>query len=198
MGQKAVVSMTPDEFFAWQEQQDELFELVNGLPLQMMSGARRRHDRITMNLRMAVGNRLLGKSCSPSSQDVGIRISDRQIRRPELAIDCGPFIDDDYIASDPRAVFEVLSASTRIFDQTKKLEEYKSVASLRHILLIDADSAEIIAYIRGEDGAWSSSTLAGLDAVVDFADIGFSLPLAEIYRGLTFRPRPILVMPDEL
>ena len=151
-----------------------------------------------MRLSLAIGNRLLEKSCSPSSQDVGIQICDAQIRCPDLAIDWGPFIDGDYIASDPCAVFEVLSPSTRPCDQTKKHGEYKSVACLRHLLLIDTDRAEIIAYVRGEDGAWSSRTLAGLDAVVDFADIGFSLLLADAYRGPTFRPRAILVMPDEL
>lgn len=196
MGQTAIASMTIDEFFAWQETQDELYELVDGLPMQMMSGTRRRHDRITVNIIISAGSRLRGKTCSPVTQDTAIRISPTQIRRPDVAIDCGPFLDEDFIASDPRAVFEVLSPSTRVFDHSKKLEEYKSVASLRHILLIDGDSAEVIAYARNADGLWVASTFAGLEAVLDFPDMGFSLPMAEIYRDLTFRPRPILVMPD--
>lgn len=39
MGQNAIVSLTPDAFFAWQEQQDELYALADGPPLQMMSGS---------------------------------------------------------------------------------------------------------------------------------------------------------------
>ena len=195
MGQTAIASMTTDEFFAWQETQDPLYELIDGVPVQRVPGTRR-HDRIMVNIIAETGSRLRGKTCSPVTQDTAIRISAMQIRRSDVAIDCGPFLDEEFIASDPRAVFEVLSPSTRVFDHSKKLEEYKSVASLRHILLIDGDSPEVIAYARNADGIWAARTVAGLEAVLDFPDMGFSLPMTEIYRDLTFRPRPILVMPD--
>lgn len=196
MGQTAIASMTIDEFFAWQETQDGLYELVDGLPLQMMSGTRRRHDRITVNIIAETSARLRGKKCSPFTQDTAIRISATQIRRPDVAIDCGAFLDEEFIASDPRAVFEVLSPSTRVFDHSKKLEEYKSVASLRHILLIDGDSPEVIAYLRDAAGIWAARTVAGLEAVLEFPDMDFSLPMAAIYRDLEFRPKPILVILD--
>ena len=195
MGRKAVAVMTADEFFAWQEMQDELYELVDGLPMQMMSGAENRHDQITVNLIIDIGSKLRGKTCRPTTQDTSIKISDSQIRRPDMAINCGPIRDKTYIASDPRAVFEVLSPSTRIFDLTKKLEEYKSVASLTHIVLIDPDAAELIRFHRIA-GSWVSQTVTGLEAAIEFADIGFRLPMAEIYRDLTFRPRPMLVMTE--
>ena len=161
MGEQAIVAMTAGEFFAWQERQSELYELVDGYPLKMMSGAANRHDQITVNIIVASANRLRGKSCRPTTQDTGIKISNTQIRRPDVAIACGPVVENSYIASDPRVVFEVLSPSTRLFDHAKKLEEYKSVASLRHILLIDPDAAEIIAFTRQTDATWTSRTIAG-------------------------------------
>ena len=193
MGQQALASMTADEFFAWQETQDELYELVDGQPMQMMAGAKRRHDQVTINLIVAVDARLRGKSCQPTTQDTAIQISATQIRRPDLAIDCGPFADEDYVAPDPRAVFEVLSRSTRIFDHTKKLEEYKSLASLRHIVLIDPDSPQVIAFQRSSDNSWASLTITGLDTAIDFADLGFNLLLRDNYRDLVFRVKPLLV-----
>ena len=112
MAEEAYATMTVDTFFAWQEQRDELYELVDGMPLQMMSGARNRHDQITVNLIVESGTRLRGKSCQPMTQDTGVKISNRQVRRADMTINCGPIIDDSFVASEPRAVFEVLSPST--------------------------------------------------------------------------------------
>ncbi len=41
MAQPQLHRMTPEEFFAWQQRQDKLYELVHGLPvlpLKMMTG----------------------------------------------------------------------------------------------------------------------------------------------------------------
>jgi hypothetical protein len=42
-------------------------------------------------------------------------------------------------------------------------------------------------------GVWSHAVVAGLDAVVPLPALGVTLPLADIYDGLTFRPAPRLV-----
>ena len=196
MGQRAITSMTADEFFAWQEMQDELYELVDGMPLQMMSGTENRHDDVTVNLIAEVRNKLRGKPCKPTTQDTGIKISEGQIRRPDMTIKCGPSREKTFVALDPRAVFEVMSPSTRGFDQSKKLEEYKSVESLSHIVLIDPDSPELIAYQRDASRAWVARMFSGLAAEVEFADLGFSLSLAEIYQDVIFRAKLVLVMEE--
>ena len=193
MSQTAFSRMNADAFFAWQETQEALYELVDGYPLRMMSGANRQHDRITINLIVAIDAKLAGRTCQLTTQDTGIKISQTQLRRPNLAIDCGEYVAKAYAASDPRAVFEVLSRSTRVFDHTKKLEEYKSVASLRHIVLIDPDTPEVIALQREAGGEWVCRTFSGNEASIKFADLGFVLTMAEIDRGLEFRARPMLV-----
>lgn len=197
MGQQAIAGMTADEFLAWQETQDNLYELVDGFPLRMMSGAGNRHDQVTINLIVAVDRKLDGKTCRPTTQDTSIQISRTQIRRADMAIACGPILENCYIANDPRAVFEVLSPSTRLLDGARKLEEYKSLASITHILLIDPDQPELIHFMRDSQENWRSRTVLGLDGVVAFEDLGFTLAMTEIYRSLTFRPKPLLVMPDE-
>ena len=196
MSQTAISLMNAETFFVWQETQDGLYELVDGFPLRMMSGAENRHDDITVNLIVAIDAKLTGKSCRPSTQDTAIKISDTQIRRPDMAINCGPSRSKTFFAIDPRAVFEVLSRSTRNFDLTKKLEAYKSVTSLTHIVLIDPDTPEVIAFQREAGGRWDSRTFMGTKAAIEFADLGFALTLAEIYRGLEFRARPALVIEE--
>lgn len=55
--------MTPEEFFAWQLGQDELYELVDGIPAlrhRMMTGSNAQHDITTSNLIGMLYNQLRG------------------------------------------------------------------------------------------------------------------------------------------
>ena len=45
MAEPATRTMTPAEFFAWQERQDELYELVRGVPVPR-GGAARTHTTV--------------------------------------------------------------------------------------------------------------------------------------------------------
>ena len=66
MAEAARRRMTPEEFFRWQEGQDEPFELVDGVPIpkhRMMTGASVQHDRVTVNVIIALGNQLRGSRC---------------------------------------------------------------------------------------------------------------------------------------
>lgn len=108
-------------------------------------------------------------------------------------VDCGRFEDRSLAAAEPVLVAEILSPSTADFDQTEKLEEYRTGPSLRHILVIDPDQPRLRLHTRGADGHWASAPAAGLAASVPLPALGIALPLAELYEGLTFHPLPRLV-----
>ena len=171
--------LTEAEFFAWAEQQDFRHELVDGQP-QAMVGATRRHDRIVAN-----------------TAAIAIRIPNGNIRYPDVSVDCGRFLDEDRAADAPVLVVEVLSRSTSAFDQSRKLEEYKSVPALLHVLIADPSRPRVIAHRRGASG-WEADFAEGTEATARLDALDLSLRLAEIYEGLEFRPVPRLVpMPKE-
>jgi hypothetical protein len=78
-----------------------------------------------------------------------------------------------------------------------KLDEYKTVPGLAHILVVDPDTVQVMHWYRGADDQWRHDLLLGNDASVVLSDIPISLPLATMYAGLTFRPRPRLLRSDE-
>jgi Uma2 family endonuclease len=188
MAEPKRAKMTVAEFLRWQELQEDRYELVDGEPVlhRMMTGASRRHDRITFNALLLLGNQLRGHRCQPITADVAIRIPSGGLRRADAAVDCGPLRDSDYTASEPVLVIEVLSPSTRQIDRFRKLEEYKSVASIRYILLVEPSVPAVVLYSRGDGDRWASADLIGLDAVVRIADLDLSLPMRELYEGLSF------------
>ena len=192
MSQPAFSPMSVEEFYAWGELQEDRYELVDGFPVPLhgMAGASRRHDRIVFNVLVGLGNRLRGHRCQGFTADTAVRTGSGRRRRPDAGVECGERQDGAHEANEPRAVVEVLSPSTRAFDVLGKLDEYRGVASLREIVLIDPDAPQARLWRREEGGVWESDAVEGLDAAVDLRSLDIALPLADVYEGVEFRLRP--------
>ncbi len=84
---------------------------------------------------------------------------------------------------------EVLSRSTRRVDYGEKKDAYLTIPSLRVYLLVEQESATIVAFRRTDNG-FAREVYEGLDAVVPLPEIGAELRLAEAYDTATFAPEP--------
>ena len=190
MGQHALRRMGADEFLDWDiNQPDARHELIDGVP-RAMTGAQRRHDLIITNGMRELGNRLLDGPCVPFTADIALRMSNGNVRRPDIGVDCGPIPDAFTYSAAPRLLIEVLSPSTRPLDQARKLEEYKSIGSLVYILLVEQLASEVMLWSRGPGGTWQHITLSGLDAVIDLPALDISLPLSGLYHRVVFDDPP--------
>jgi Uma2 family endonuclease len=192
MSQRAVAQMSAEEFLEWGLHQELRYELVDGVPVAM-AGANRRHDGIVARVLGMLYNLLRGHGCEQFTADLAVRIPAGNIRRPDAGIDCGAADDDATTAAAPYLVLEVLSPSTRVFDMFGKLEEYKTVPSLAHIVIVDPDTPEVFHWFRPPNEPWRHELLEGLEAVIQLPEIERTIDLASLYEGLTFRPLPRLV-----
>ena len=191
MADAAFRSMTPEEFFDWQNGQDELYELVDGHPVprhRMMTGSSMQHDRATVNIIGSLYAQLRGTPCRPTTADIAIRTSITGLRRPDVMVECADLVRDTYEAREPKLVVEVASPSTTSIDQTRKVEEHKRHPTLPYILLVETLKPQALLYRRVSE-AWEIETFEGLDATIDLPAIGAALALTDIYEGLTFQPR---------
>jgi Uma2 family endonuclease len=195
MSQRAATRMSAEEFLEWGLHQELRYELVDGVPVAM-AGAKQRHDRIVMNIQAGLYTQLRGKECRNFSADIAVRIPAGNVRRPDAGVDCGAFDDNATTAGAPFLVLEVLSPSTREFDMLRKLEEYKTIPGLAHIVLIDPDTPQAFHWSRTPGENWRHALLEGLEAVIHLPEIDCTLGLADLYDGLTFRPPPRLVRDD--
>ena len=192
MSQQATHRMSTDEFLAWSPYQEDRHELIDGVPVAM-TGATRRHDHIVMNVHALLVPQLRGHRCRSFSADTAVRIPAGNVRRPDAGIDCGPFDETATWAGAPFLVVEVLSPSTQAFDLLGKLEEYKTVPSLTHIVLIDPGTPRAHHWSRGADGVWAYTVAEALAAIISLPELPGILDLATVYEGLTFRSGPRLV-----
>ena len=197
MSQPVRQAWTVQQFFAWQERQDERYELVGGFPLKLMAGASNAHDDIVVNLVGELRARLRGGPCRPFTADGSVETFPGQIRRPDAGVDCGRRDPNDRKAAEPRLVAEVLSPSTRDFDAFRKLEEYKTVSSITYVLLVEPNAPEVAMWSRTTDGTWEVSRIEGLENTVELPTFGVSLPMSEIYDGIAFPTGPVRLVSSE-
>lgn len=181
--------MSAEEFLDWRQAQPGRWELVSGLPIQMMAGAKQRHDQIVVNILSALKAKLKGGPCRPWTADIATRIPTGNMRQPDVTIDCAAVRPEALESTAPTVVFEVLSKSTRAIDQVRKLDDYKLVETMRHIVLIEPDAAKVLVWSRaGANDAWTSEGLDGLDTTLDLAAVKITLGLGDIYEDITFPP----------
>ena len=195
MSERSVTRMSAEEFLEWGLHQELRYELVDGVPVAM-AGAKQRHDLIVLNAHGNLHALLRGKKCRAFTADIAVRIPAGNVRRPDAGIDCADFDDNATTAGASFLVVEVLSPSTRDFDMFRKLEEYKTVSSLNHIVLIDPDIPRAFHWSRPSGESWRYTLPEGLEAVIQLSEIDCTLDLAALYEGLTFRPQPRLVRDD--
>ena len=198
--------MTPDEFLLWCLDQEERYELVDGVPVEMIGngairaegpqrqanqrGASNRHDTILGNVFALLHGQLRGTGCWPATADIAVKTRQRAVRRPDITVTCDPPRADTYDAEKARMVVEELSPSNRGLRWQRKLEEYRERAGLSYILLIEADAAEATLLSRADDASpWTSSDIDGLGATIELPLIGCRLPLADVYEGVAFEDR---------
>ena len=82
--------------------------------------------------------------------------------------------------TNPEIIVEILSKSTRRFDEGEKLAYYKRIPSLKYILLIDQHKPFASVYSRTDTpGQWLNQDYWGRDAVVQFGAL--TLSMQDIY-----------------
>jgi Uma2 family endonuclease len=182
--------MTADDFLQWclaPEHDEERWEFVDGIPIQMMTGTTDRHDQIVVNLIAALHARLKGGPCAPRTADQAVKTrGSRRVRRPDVTVDCGPRPPKGLFTPTPTAVFEVLSPSTANLTFSTKVEEYKGVTSMRHVVVIDQERMHLVHHARAANDSWTEEELASASDVLKLSGVAADIPLAEIYDGVTF------------
>lgn len=177
--------LTVDEFLRIDFGPDLKAELDNGI-VRMMAGGTRAHDRVAMNLIIALGVQLRGTPCRPSGSDMGVSSHDTSLRYPDISVACGrDELEDDHVRdiNDPSVIIEVLSPTTAAHDEQVKLPEYKAIQSVETIAYIDPDREHMTVWQRtGRDPDSWSEIVHTRHADLPLPGLGIVVPSGEIFR----------------
>jgi Uma2 family endonuclease len=101
----------------------------------------------------------------------------------DLAVTCKPPRRGDQLVADPVLIVEVLSPRTGLHDRQTKVADYRRIASVEEILLIDSVSifAEVL---RREGDRWITEIVRGPQATLSLASIGMTATMSNLYEGI--------------
>ncbi len=173
-------TMTPDEFLAWEANQELKWEF-NGFEPVAMTGGTDAHAAIQANVIIALGNRLRGKPCYVRGSEIKVRTG-LGYRYPDAFVSCTPVARDATVTAEPVVIFEVMSESTSRTDRTTKLLEYRSLPSVLRYVMLEQDQAVATVFTRVETG-WGLERLGAGDVLL-MPEIEVEVPMSELYDGL--------------
>ncbi|TDR87315.1 Uma2 family endonuclease [Enterovirga rhinocerotis] len=161
---------------------EERWELLDGEPV-LMAPQTERHQTVVMNLLRRIDGLAARRGCRvlPGLGLLNENIDD-YAPIPDVVVRCGPPVEGGY-AKDPVLLAEVLSPSTMSNDRGRKLDFYRTIASLRTILVVYQDEARIEAWQR-EGADWRHAVLKDPAAILPLPELGGDLRLADIYEGI--------------
>jgi Uma2 family endonuclease len=186
--------LTPAEYLAVERKAAFKSEFYRG-EMFAMAGASEEHCLIKDNLAREAGYQLKGGPCRVVTSDLRVKVDATGLYTyPDVVIYCDqPQFEDDTFDTllNPRVIVEVLSDSTEKYDRGDKFRHYRQIPSLQEYVMVSQDRPLLERHVRRPDGSWLLTEFAGLERVFDFATVPAHVPLAEIYRGVTFPEAPL-------
>jgi Uma2 family endonuclease len=183
--------ITDEEYLKGESVSAVKHEYVGGI-VYAMAGASNLHNDITGNTYLALRNRLRGRPGKPCNSDTKIRLrvgGHFRFYYPDVSVTCKPNPPQDHFQDEPALIGETVSRRTRRADEGEKKDAYLTIPSLGVYLLVEQESATVIAY-RRTNREFVEEVYQGLDAVIPLPEIGGELQLSEIYEGVEFVPEP--------
>ena len=187
------IRFTPEEYLARERVSEFRSQYYRG-EIFAMAGGNERHSDISVNLVWRLSQRLEGSGCKVLDKDMRIKVTANGLYTyPDASVVCGgPQFEDEKRDTllNPIVIFEVLSPSTADYDRGTKFELYRGLESLREYIVVAQEHPFIERHVRQADDSWLLTEVRGIDQSLTIEAIGCTLPLGEIYRGITFGPPP--------
>ena len=175
--------MTVSEFLRWEDGTDTRCELLGGPPVArslppVALGV------LTARLCGAIGSWLQSRRTCAAQIGGAIAISGRAdtCYLADLVVSRNLARRGQQVVEDPLLIVEVLSPGMAIYDRQTKIADYRRIASVEEILLIDSTCifAEVL---RREGDRWITEIVRRPQATLSLASIGLTAAMSELYEG---------------
>lgn len=178
---------TAAEFLAFEANNEFKHELVDG-EVYDMTGGTGEHSLMATNITISIGVKLQNSSCMIYNSDMMLKATDDYYVYPDVSVVCGqPFYEDRSRLAllNPILVIEITSPTSMAYDRGLKRELYQQMPSVQAYLVIDQHRIYVELYRRVDIG-WHYQVFDSIDAMIQLDFINCELPLAHVYRGITF------------
>jgi Uma2 family endonuclease len=177
---------TPEKYFAWEEQQLERHEYIDG-EVYAISGGTIDHGDIAGNFLSLLKAHMRGSGCKTLNSDCRVSIvGATQYVYPDISVTCD---DRDKTMSQyityPCLIVEVLSSTTEAYDRGKKFKMYRRNPSLQEYVLVSVDTIEIELFRKTETDDWRIINYQTGDTV-ELKSVNLTCQIQQIYEDIVF------------
>ena len=177
---------TPEEYLAFEAKAEVRHEFINGEVIPMAGGTTK-HNLITGNLYIALRLALKDRNAPVYMENVKLWIPSVNVfTYPDVMVLVGNPVyygEGQTTVMNPVVIIDVLSDSTRNYDQGEKFRFYRSLESLQEYVLVDQDKSVVMVYRRGTAKDWNLQILEDATEVVQLNSVGVEVALSVIYEG---------------
>jgi Uma2 family endonuclease len=169
------------EYLALEAASNVRHEFLNGY-IYAMAGGTPEHAAVASAITGLLFPQLRGKGCRAYNADLRVRTPSGLSTYPDVTIVCGAterHFEDQNAVTNPIVLIEVLSPSTEVYDRGDKLEHYKSLPSLRQVVLVSPQDQSVELWTRSTASRWSRALLRDGD-VAELA-IGARLDVYDLF-----------------
>ncbi|MCL1473658.1 Uma2 family endonuclease [Argonema antarcticum] len=180
---------TPEEYLELEEAAEYKSEYRDG-EIVPMTGGTTNHNKIALNFAANLKFGLRGQDYDTYIGDVKLWIPRyRQHTYPDVMVIKGEPVytgTNTTTVMNPLLIVEVLSKSTKNYDQGDKFLYYRSISEFREYILIDQTRYHVMQYIKTQDGKWLLTEYEYSEAVLQLSAIEFQINLKDIYEKVNF------------
>lgn len=180
--------ITRDEYLAFDAASPDKHQFYNG-EIFTMAGGSFNHAQIAGNVYNSLRQNNSKKPCQPMNSDMRVSTPSGLDTYPDVSVYCDePDLgDNNHTLLNPVLIIEVLSPSTRNYDQGEKFLHYRSIESLQDYLLIDSESIHVEHYERKGKHEWLLREYQEATDTITLSSIDQTLDLATLYANTVFK-----------
>jgi len=179
------VHHTYAEYLALEEESPIRHEYLDG-EIYAMAGGTPDHAALAAAIIQRLGGALPPGCRVFTSSDLRVRIAETGLSTyPDATVVCGKTLraaDDPLAVVNPVLVVEITSPSTEDYDRGEKLRHYKSLASVREVLLVSHRESRLTLVKRTDRGEWVTND-AGAGESVKLDSTGGEIVVNDVYSG---------------
>ncbi|MDB9311683.1 Uma2 family endonuclease [Spirulina sp. CS-785/01] len=180
---------TPEEYLELEEKAEFKHEYRDGQIIPMTGGTTN-HNEVAGSFYSYLRLALRKKDYRIYIGDVKLWIPHyRQYTYPDLMVISGEPVyagKGETTVMNPCLIAEILSQSTRNYDQGEKFKYYRSIPELREYILIEPTQFYVLQYVKNEAGQWVLTEYTGQDNQLQLNTVEFELSFRELYEGVNF------------
>jgi Uma2 family endonuclease len=181
-------SYSPEEYLALEEAADAKSEYIDG-QIFPMAGGSTNHNQIALNFSTELNFAFKKLDYRVFMSDVRLWIPQKRIYTyPDVMVLAVPEYERDRTdtITNAKIIVQVLSGSTKRYDQGGKFEAYRTISTFKEYLLVDQTKIYVEQYSKTANKRWSLREYDVEDTAITLASVEFQISLTDVYNKVKF------------